>query len=259
MRMLAAFVILGASMAQAQDSVEEAEALYREGALPDALRSFQAALEAGGHEPDTLASVYWHLGVLSTITGAEAEAARSFERALSLDPNLRTPDELPPEAQDRYRALQRQARRLELRLQPGEVSSTQETSIALSIRNAPDGLARTVRASAAPEGAPPWRSEASAGEERIGIEPAAWRGSDRLQVEVQVVDAHGNILARATTTLRATSEAAPVVPTNERSVAASPWLWTSVAVVVLGAVLAAVLLSRRDDRFQGGDISIERR
>lgn len=264
MRAIVVLMLLSlTSMANAQGALDRAHDLYEEGALPEALAAYQGALEEGRHDSAAVAAIYWHLGVLSTITGAEAEARSAFERALSLDPNLRPPDELPPEGQALYRELQRGARRMQLRLRAPEAHADRNTAVEFELSAAPDDFAWEIRATSAPEGSAPWASTTSASGGAIDLPAAAWRGSDHLELRVVVLDRHGNELASSETTLRAQTATAidPLPPgdEDEGGVASSPWFWTGITAVVLGAVLTGVLVSRGDDTFEGGEISIVRR
>lgn len=255
------------SVASAQDSAERAHALYEQGALPEALTAYRQALEEGHHATAAVATIHWHLGVLSTITGAEAEARRAFERALALDPSLRIPDELPPQGQTVYRELQREAQRMEIRLRTPEAHSDRSTSVEFSLHHAPDDFAWEVRVESAPEGSAPWSSTTSASRGAIDVPAAAWRGSPSIALRVVVLDRHGNELTRAQTTLRADSVVADgPLPLDEDEdedegggVASSPWFWTGITAVVLGAVLTGLLVSRGGDSYEGGDINIVRR
>lgn len=260
------------STAAAQSPLEVAEALYEQGALSDAIRAYENALANGPHSVEALASAYRNLGILSTITGALPEASAAFARALALDPNVPIPEELNPGQRTTFLALQRDAQQIEMVLHPSDVSETRSTQIRVELQHAPNGFAATLRVSAAPHGAPPWRTEAAA-TDGIEIPTAAWRGSRELMVEVEALDSFGNVITSATTTLR-TQEPAPqplgplteeveevdpiTQPSESRSVARSPWLWTGVAAVVLGGVLTAVLMSQRGERYEGGTIAITR-
>ena len=118
MRAFVAIVLLGASSiwgtftANAQTSIEAAEALYERGALTDALQAFEEALDEGPHSTASLASIYWHLGTLKMSAGEREEASTYFARALALDPRARVPEELPPEPQAIFRSLQEVAHRM---------------------------------------------------------------------------------------------------------------------------------------------------
>lgn len=263
------------SPALAQSPLEVADTLYEEGALSDAIHAYEHALANGPYSVEALASAYRNLGILSTITGALPEASAAFERALALDPNVPIPEELNPGQRTTFLALQRDAQRIEMLLHPGDVSATRSTQVRVELQHAPSDFAETLRISAAPQGAPPWRTETAAAD-GIEIPTAAWRGSRELMVEVEALDSFGNVITSATTTLRAQDPApqplGPVAeeveeveevepltqPSESRSVARSPWLWTGVAAVVLGGVLTAVLMSQREERYEGGTIAITR-
>ncbi len=257
-RMLATILVLCVASEAGAQSVEDAEALYRDGAIESAVQAFQSVIERGSLDRAALARAQWHLGVLSSITGATAEAEYAFTRALGLDPNLRVPDELPPEAQATYRDLQGSTRRIELIIGAVDVSASQVSHISVELRNAPSNFVTRVRARSAPAGSPPWTSNAPIEAGRINVPAAAWRGSDSLSVVVDVTDRHGNVVASASTTLRASLPQEHHEPGPERSsVVKSPWLWLGVLVVV-GAVVSAILLSRREADIVGGNIDVVR-
>ncbi len=247
-----------ASSADWPEAVRDAEALYLEAALDEAKQAFEQALSQGPYSPSVLAAIYWHLGAIAGLNHAYAEADDAFACALALDPTLRVPDEIGREGEERYRALQRVARRIDVSLRPVAPSAKQSTRVNVELRHAPSDFARTFRASAAPDGSVPWQTETSVEEGAIEIPAAAWRGGQRLEVEVDVLDAHGNVLTSGTTTLHAQAAEEAMPLTEERSVARSPWLWTGVAAVVIAGVATAILLSTRETRYEGGTVAIIR-
>ncbi|MCB9611516.1 MAG: tetratricopeptide repeat protein [Sandaracinus sp.] len=251
-------LLLVASRVGAQ-SVEAAESLYRRGDLPGALEGFDAALRAGGLEGSALARVHWHLGVLHAIVG-EVDAARAdFGRALAIDPSLAVPDELPPEKQALFEEVRRTTRRAELHVEPVAIDANADSTLRV---RAPAGLVSRTVLECTPPGGEPWTVEVD-GDEALVPSPA-WRGARRLGIRAVAFDAHGNVVARTTSTLVAATVgvtepddpshapshyALPTEPPRERSVAKSPWLWLGVGAVVIGGVVAAVLVATRDTRY----------
>lgn len=257
MRQLPLALLLLTTLASqgAAQSPEAAEALYRRGDLPGALEAFERTLQAGGLEGTALARVHWHLGILHAIVGQLDVARADFALALAVDPSLPTPDELPPERQALFEEVRASSVRAELHLEPLEVDPEGETLLRVV---APRFAART-RLEITPPDAEPWSVETSTRE--ATIEAAAWRGATRVTVRAVAFDAHGNVVAHTSTSLVAPRASTPeedpsqyalptAEPNRERSAAASPWLWLGVGAVVVGGVVAAVLLSSRDPRFE---------
>jgi hypothetical protein len=264
--LLSATVILLAALPSAAqspsaDPLAEAQALYDSAALPDALAAFEAALRAGGHRPQALARIHWHLGVLRAMTGATEEAETSFALALALDPDASVPRELAPEDQALFRRLESQARAMELSISTETVAADAPTPLGAEVRHARAGWVHTLRLAATPPRGSPWRLTAAPGDP-LSVPPAAWRGSDTLAVEIVALDVYDNVLAVGTTTLRLAPTAGAATPIGDeparRSVARSPWLWVAIAVVVGGVLTAVLATTMRQNVYESGPPIVER-
>lgn len=243
--------LLFAGVASAQSVAEErlsaAQRLYDEVQVAEAQNAFRAALEAGDNTPDQVARIHWYLGVLAAIVGDSAAAEAAFARALTLEPTLPVPRELPPEAQATYRSIRDASARLALSVE------LREDVLHIDPGSVPAGWVARYVVRVGPSGAAPW--EVSTTEGRAELPAAAWRGADAIEVSLSAFDGQGNLLGRAREHLRrAATPREPAVPlaplgedVDDESIARSPWLWLSVGVVVVGAILTAVLLTTRRD------------
>lgn len=238
----AGVLLATASTALAQGALEAAGRAYDEGRIEEAARAYRDALESGSLEPAGLVRAHLRLGILAALEGDAASTDRSFEIALALDPIRDAPDELSPELRARFDALRaaRGGRRVTL------VIERVDGGIMLGVRDAPEGLARTIEvrggggfeARVAWEGAP------------IRVDPPV----EALPIEAALFDAHGNRIARAGARLDgavaavATAASARGQEGPGRNLLESPWLWIVVGAIVIG-IGVTVGVSASGDRY----------
>ncbi len=257
-RTLALAVLLSAlplAFVQAQSIVvAHAVELYRDGALPESMGAFEAALRSGRLDRADLARVCWHLGVLRMITGRSDDAGEMFEFALALDDTLGAPTELPPEQQQVFENARG--------VQPLTFSwLAPPQGLTLAIRaDGPEALRQGVRVRTQAVGAVthPFTQHPIQPVGPLVLSMDEWHDESQLHVVAELLDAHGNVTAVEERTIEHPIEQVQALAIEpERSVARSPWLWTSVAIVVIGAVLTAVLLATARDEYRAGPPILE--
>lgn len=232
---------LTAAPAAAQDALAAADRAYDDGRLREAAVAYDDAIASGGLDPARLVRAHLRLGVLSALGGELRRTEGHFAAALALDPTGDAPAELSPELRARFEALReaRGGRRLSLSI------AREEAAIVITVRDAPEGLARTIEAAG---GA--WRERVEWTGEPIRLEPPP----EALPIEAVLLDAHGNRLARAgarTTSaalVEASEPAAPEGVTGGRNLLESPWLWVAVGAILIG-IGVAIAVSASGDRY----------
>lgn len=236
---LAAALLALGQPALAQDALEAAGRAYDEGRLEEATRAYREAVRSGALDSSELVRAHLRLGILAALAGALDETERSFTIALALDPIRETPEELSPELRARFEALceSREGRRVTVAI------SRVDGAIAFEVRDAPEGLARTIEvrggegfvARVPYEGAP------------VHLEPPP----GALPIEATLLDQHGNRIARAGARLDAVAvtatRPAPEEPPT-RNLLESPWLWIVVGAIVIG-IGVTVGVSASGDRY----------
>lgn len=234
-------VFWAAAPAAAQDALAGADRAYDEGRLRDAAVAYDDALAAGGLDPARLVRAHLRLGVLSALGGELDRTERHFAAALALDPTRDAPEELSPELRARFEALReaRGGRRLSLSLE------REDGAIVITVRDAPEGLARTLEAAGGT-----WRERVEWTGAPLRLEPPP----EALPIEAVLFDAHGNRLARAgarTAPAALVEASAPLAPgeaTGGRNLLESPWLWVAVGAILIG-IGVAIAVSASGDRY----------
>lgn len=236
---LGAALALGASRAAAQDPFEAAERARAEARLEEALALYRAALESGRLGLSEVAHAHLRLAELAFL-GDELEAGtRHLGYALALRPDAPV-TEAPPAMQEAAAAIlvERSQRALRAVVELSDPSAP----IVIDVRDAPDGLVRTIEV----RGPGDWsRTLAWDGEARTVDPPAEAR-----PIGVQLRDAHGNAIGAAGVWPAAPPPAPPapeppdIPPAPEPEgedgddVFENPWLWVAIGVVLVVAGVA---------------------
>jgi tetratricopeptide (TPR) repeat protein len=221
----------------AAQAAAAADAAYAEGRLSDARDAYARALAAGALEADALVHVHLRLGALAALGQEEARAARHFAAALALAPDAAAPDGLDAEAREAFAAIRhaRQGARLRAVVEGADAPAP----VRIDVREAPPGLVHALEV----RGRGGFSRRLAFRGDAVALDaPAAAR-----PLTVRVLDAHGNVLARAgapAPDAPPPSEAPPEPPPEPEADAGlveSPWFWVVVGAVVLGVGLAVGL------------------
>ena len=244
--LLAASLVTCAAATAGAQSIDAAREAYERGALTEARARYEAVIAAGSAEPPALAEAHLRLGILRAASGDEAGARAELASALAIDPELTTPEELPPD-QAAWVDDARRTPRIELRCELGE------SGVRVAAEGGPEGLLARVRVAGAA-----WSTTLEAGGGEVPVPSSEWQDGV-LRLRVEALDAAGGVLGRRMVELRreaaaveadagATTVALPPVepavlalpPAREDDVASSPWLWIGVGagVVLIGAAIA---------------------
>lgn len=217
-------VLVPPGLARASSPLDAADRAYDEGRIADARRAYEEALELGTLEPSLLVRAYVRLGILAALAGEDALSQRYFEHALALDPVRDTPEELSPRLRARFEVLRaaRGGQRVVLAIDEAD------DALVLSVRHAPVGLAHglVVRGAGGFERREAWQGR-----------PVRIEVPDRAgPIEAQLLDVHGNRLARAGARLAPVlAVTLPEEPERRgRNLLESPWLWVAVGAIVIG-------------------------
>lgn len=239
-----------AALAQGSAGLERAVALYQDGALPEARGAFDAALHTGGLAPADLARVHWHLGVLQAITGEATDAERSFVLALSVDPELEVPRELPPEGQAIFERARARSEAAALEADASEaltlphalpVRFSGDAALADQVRVTIEGTVRTVALGP------------------LLLRPEDFGEARERELRLEALDAHGNVSATAEVVVRRRVAEDPGLPPIEEAPPGRGWVVGVVvgAVVVVAAVVLTAVLLTREEQFRAGPPVLE--
>jgi len=233
-------------------ALDEAVAAYEAGNIEVATTLFRAAEQSSRARPADLQRIHRYLGLIHTIIGEAEAAERSFAIALALDPAAEAPAELAPEQRARFEEIRAASHRLEVNVETvGVASNERDSTLRLTVPNAPPGVVAQFRASAAPSsGGQPWTATIDAAEAgELSIPAMAWRSAEQLDVTVEALNEHGGVLRSAETRLShqrgAAPEAALVGDGAARSdeggsVVEETWFWVVIGLIVAGGAAAGV-------------------
>lgn len=194
----------------------------------------QEALASGTLTHAQLAHVYRQLAMAESFLGNVADARTAYERMLALEPDSRPDESVPPRLQAAYVEALRVRERLRVE------ASTTIAGHVLRV-HVTDGVGAIARVSFVydlGDGTSERTEEQDAAAEvELRIDE---RVSGQIRYRVHLLDAFGNVWFELGTSEAPRTgyvapspiRAAPVRPT--RRLVRSPWLWSSVGVVVLG-------------------------
>lgn len=204
---LFAVVCVNRPVASAQSALESAESAYEAGQLDEASTQLQAALRTGALGPERVARVYRLIGVLAVADGRDADALSAFTVSLALNVEQSTPPELGPEQAAPFEAARAERERSPFALLVEHDTIVRNAPLPLRVQpsSPPADLIATYRVSAQSTGAP-WTTDAAAANGSVTLEAMAWRGAERIEVEVSARDRFGNTLARQALTLSLPAE-----------------------------------------------------
>lgn len=190
------------STTHAQSALETAESAYDAGRLDEASSQLQAALRTGDLGPQQVARVYRLIGILSVADGNDEAALNAFSISLALSNEQSTPPELGPEQAASFEAVraERSASPFVLNVDHDEIVRNAPVRLDVEPSSAPLDLIATYRVSTRSSGAP-WTGDGSVASGGVTLEALAWRGAERMEVEVSARDRFGNTLTRQTLTL----------------------------------------------------------
>ena len=189
---LVMFALLVASTAHAQgaDLLETAEHAYGEVDFEGARHDASAAIDAGGLSPTQLVRAYQLIGVSSSALGEAPEARAAFVMMVSIDPDVRLDDTVPP----RLRAPFLEAR--------GTVSSAARLSAEVQLARAygslrivltdPRELVDRVRIHARVEGQTEFTMAEFPPTDEIMSRTNGASSADRIEYWLEGLDLHGN-------------------------------------------------------------------
>lgn len=104
-------VVVGMSLATPASAlrpeVSQALELYSDLHYDRARQSFLAALALEGNQPDDVATIYLHLGILEGAQNDESAAEEYFRHALEVDPSATLPESLPPKITEPFERARR--------------------------------------------------------------------------------------------------------------------------------------------------------
>jgi len=255
--LLLAFSVSGTAHAE-NETLQAALEGYGAGELDTALQLFAEALGQPGNQPADLEEIHCHLGILHAVLGQDADARRSFEICLSLNPQRPSPPELGPDQRvlfDGARAA-RGGARMEVRVQElGATAGRQGVRLRVRATNAPADVVAgmVIRLGSATGTMVADLPVDGAGEIRAIVPCEAV-----CPIYVEARDSAGGVLMTlesAATLPPPIVERAPRGPdlggapppeAESRSVFRSPWFWVVTSVVVAGGITAGVMLTRPD-------------
>lgn len=260
LRVALALVALGVALpAAAQDGFEAAERARAEARLEDAERLYDEALESGQLGLSEVAHAHLRLAELAYLGEELGAGERHLRYALALRPDAPVSDG-PQSMQDAAAAIlvERSQRTMRVVLEISDPSAP----IAIAMRDAPDGLVRTVLV-AGPEG---WRRTiAYEGEERLEVSPP----QASRPIGVRLLDRHGNALGSAgawpappaevvvapTAPAPVTAEPPPEEEEDGEEVFENPWFWVAIGVVAVIAVVAIAFTASGDSYSLGPPVA----
>ena len=187
--------LLFAATASAQggpDLLQEADAAYSNVDFESARASASAAIEAGGLSPTELVHAYQLVGVSASALGDSAGAREAFVMMVSIDPDVRLDDTVPP----RLRAPFLEAR--------GTVTGHARLSAEVQLARAygalrialtdPLELVTTVRMHSRIEGQTEFTSAEFDPADEIMARASGASSAERMEYWLECLDAHGNQL-----------------------------------------------------------------
>lgn len=186
-----ALAVLLAQGAPAQaDSIDDAKTLVDASEYLKAREALTAALGSGANGRDELVEIYRLSGIVAGALGDAKAATAAFQRALVLAPDVKLPPGISPKIARPFAAAQKLAQQgtsLEIKSE----TATEPPSVTVVVVADPLSMISRVRVSAVADGKPAQTFDRP-GSERTTVElPEA----ARLEVQVAVVDEHGNRLA----------------------------------------------------------------
>ena len=189
------FLLAVASTAHAQsgpDLLQEADAAYSNVDFDTARAAASQAIETGGLSPTELVHAYQLVGVSASALGDNAAAREAFVMMVSIDPDVRLDDTVPP----RLRAPFLEAR--------GTVAGHQRLSAEVQLARAygalrialtdPLGLVQSVRLHARVEGQVEFATSEHDPDAEIMARASGASSADRMEYWLECLDSHGNQL-----------------------------------------------------------------
>lgn len=252
--------------ASQNDSVDAALRAYQDGRVEEAERALERALERGESGPETLFTIHRSMGLVQAVMGQQDAARAHFARALAIRPTASTPAELPPQMRALFESLREDATATRIRIEArSPVSRSTTTPIHLEALDAPPGWARQVRVRVGEAG---WTTTTSLDDGvEVPIPADAWGPGESWVLFADVLDAHGNVIARARQVVTADAPVASTPSTVPMS-SASPetgggtvfdeaWFWILVGTVVAAAVAIPITLElTADNVFVLGEFTV---
>jgi hypothetical protein len=244
---LTAFLaLLAAPGAAASQGVEQAEALFRDARLDEALADFERLSHEGGTDRGVLARIALHLGILRVGTGDLERARLEFLRLLVVQPHADLPVGLGPAVEAQFGEARRTA---------GEHPLTAWVEVvragsAVIVRGGARGTAaRLVRTAHFEAGDALDRAFEGSGPHEVRLELGAV-----ARARVSLLDQDGWVLRVAEAPIESPSPTlAPVAATSRGAPLVSRWwLWAGVAAVVVGGVVVGLAVAGSPDGAQVG-------
>lgn len=242
----AALILLSLTASASAQDVEAAVTAYHEARFDDASRILDEVLQTPMEDPAELSRAHFLLARLAIIEGRREDAQAHFEIALAIDPQLTTPDDLPPDDAAEFQRV-RESRRgepIEIQVTPdGPVVGGETLNLRYEVQNSPAGLVTAVRARPGIDGT----AIRSAGTQNSLTIPGHFWSSGSLGVAVEAVTDTGAVARRVQLTFEADE------PGDDSAITASPWFWVAigsgVAVVAAAVVIGVVVASGGTNEF----------
>ncbi|MFK7991756.1 MAG: hypothetical protein AB8I08_37410 [Sandaracinaceae bacterium] len=268
------FVALSPAPASAQATADPftlAETAYAGAELDTALTHYEAAWHEGIEDPARLALVHLRMGTLHAMLGRADDARRHFGVAVTLDPTLETPPELPPPLQALFVEAVEARAPYEVRaevLDPGPPTQLRVTASA-SLDDVAEQLSVAVG-----EDAPETAAADAPFEIRVPL--GRFAEQEALVVVARALDGHGGVLSvtelEVARPVPEVAVAFPDLPSpaplprptpepeDDGGLLASPWFWLTSALVVLaiGGLTVGLAVGLGQDVYDFGPPTVSR-